>query len=407
MCAVSSGIAAQLLPGGRTAHSRFKIPLKNDINAVCNITRNSFLADLIRRTSLIIWDEVPMQHKACFEAVNRTLNDVCRTGDQRLFGGIPIVLGGDFAQILPVIRRGARQLTVLASIRHSSVWNRLRILRLRRSMRMITSEANYEFLSFLREMVTNPLLYGNMRPPPYMRRVSTVDQLCDHLYPQALLNEAVTTHGVLVGRAILAFRNETVNDFNNVLLERMPGEEHSFEAVNHVHVDDDAAAAEPFAVEYLQSTSLASIPPSCLKLKIGAPLILLRNLSLREGLCNGTRMGVLGISRTCLQVAILGRKFDGMIGLLPRIKLTTTEEDRPFILERTQFPARLCFAMTVDRSQGQSLEQVGVDVRTPALSHGQLYVALSRVTLLDGLTLLSSEQTPSHIDNIVYPEVLL
>ena len=112
-----------------------------------------------------------------------------------------------------------------------------------------------------------------------MRRVSTVDQLCDHLYPQALLNEAVTTHGALVGRAILAFRNETVNDFNNVLLERMPGEEHRFEAVNHVHVDDDAAAAEPFAVEYLQSISLASIPPTCFKLKIGAPLILLRNLS--------------------------------------------------------------------------------------------------------------------------------
>ena len=407
LCVASSGIAVQLLPDGRTAHSRFKIPLTNDINAVCNITRNLFLADLIRRTSLIIWDEVSMQHKACFEAVNRTLNDVCRTGDQRLFGGLPIVLGGDFAQILPVIRRGARQLTVLASIRHSSVWNRLRILRLRRSMRMITSEANYEFLFFLREMVTNPLLYGNMRPPPYMRRVSTVDQLCDHLYPQALLNKAVTTHGALVGRAILAFRNETANDFNNVLLERMPGEEHRFEAVNHVNVDDDAAAAEPFAVEYLQSISLAFISPSCLKLKIGAPLILLRNLSPREGLCNGTRMHVLGISRTCLQVAILGGKFHGMIRLLPRIKLTTTEEDLSFILERTQFPVRLCFAMTVNKSRGQSLEQVGVDLRTPAFSHGQLYVALSRVTSLDGLTLLSSEQTPSHTDNIVYPEVLL
>ena len=100
-------------------------------------------------------------------------------------------------------------------------------------MRMITSEANYEFLSFLREMVTNPLLYGNMRLPPYMRCVSTVDQLCHHLYPQALLNKAVRTHGALVGKAILAFRNETVNDFNNVLLERMPGEEHRFEAVCH------------------------------------------------------------------------------------------------------------------------------------------------------------------------------
>jgi len=108
LCVASSGIAAQLLPGGRTAHSRFKIPLSNDINAVCNITHNSDLGELIRKTSLIIWDEVPMQHKACFEAVNRTLNDLCNRGEERVFGGIPVVLGGDFAQILPVIRRGTR-----------------------------------------------------------------------------------------------------------------------------------------------------------------------------------------------------------------------------------------------------------------------------------------------------------
>jgi len=197
-----------------------------------------------------------------------------------------------------------------------------------------------------------------------------------------------------------------VNDFNDVLLERMPGEEHRFEAVNQVDLSEDAAAAEPFAVVYLQSISLASIPPSSLRLKIGAPLILIRNLSPREGLCNGTRLRVVGIRRTCLQVAILGGRFNGMVRLLLRIKLTTTEEDLPFILERTQFPVRLCFAMTVNKSQGQSLEQVGVDLRTPAFTHGQLYVALSRVTSLDGLTLLPSEQSPTLTDNVVYPEAL-
>jgi len=221
------------------------------------------------------------------------------------------------------------------------------------------------------------------------------------------LNDAVISHGVLIGRAILAFRNDTVDDFNTMLIDRIPGQEYCFEAANQVDLPEDAANAAPFAVEYLQSISLASIPPSCLKLKIGAPVILVRNLSLREGLCNGTRIIVLGIRRTCLQVAIMGRKMDGKICLLPRIKLTTTDDDLPFILQRTQLPVRLCFAMTVNKSQGQSLEQVGVDLRTSAFTHGQLYVALSRVTSLDGLTLLSSENTPNHTDNIVYPDILL
>jgi len=403
----SSGIAAQLLPGGRTAYSRFKIPLSNDINTVCNITPNSNLGELIRKTSLIIWDELHMQHKACFEAVNRTLNDLCKVNDQQVFGGIPVVVGGDFAQILPVIRRGSRQATILACIRHFTIWSGLKVLYLRRSMRVIASDANQVFLTFLKEMVSNLQLHGQLELPRYIRPVSTVDQLCDQLYPQSLLNDAVYSHGALIGRAILAFRNETVNDFNESLVDNMPGEEHRFEAVNNVEVPEDAAEAEPFAVEYLQCIRMASIPPSCLKLKIGAPIILLHNLSPHEGLCNGTRIRVLGIRRTCLQVAIIGRKMDGKICLLPRIKLTTTDDDLPFTLQPIQFSVRLCFATIVNKSQGQSLEQVGVDLRTSAFTHGQLYVALSRVTSLDGLTLLPSQNTPNYTDNILYPDVLL
>ena len=118
-------------------------------------------------------------------------------------------------------------------------------------------------------------------------------------------------------------------------------------------------------------------------------------------------MRALGIWRTRLQVAILAGCFDCIVRLLPQIKLTSSDKDLPYILENTQFPVHLCFAMTVNKSQGQSVDQIGVNLHTPAFTHRQLYMALSRVTFLEGLILLLFEQSPIETDNVVYPEVLL
>ena len=93
ICVASSGIAALLLIGGRTSHSRFKIPIKIHKSSTCSIKKNSLEADL-RSTDMIIWDEVPMQHHHIVEAADRTLKDI-RNSDQ-LFGGLTIVFGGDF-----------------------------------------------------------------------------------------------------------------------------------------------------------------------------------------------------------------------------------------------------------------------------------------------------------------------
>ncbi|KEH15714.1 PIF1-like helicase, partial [Medicago truncatula] len=106
----SSGIAALLIPGGRTTHSRFHIPFIVDECSTCKIEPLSPLGQLILRARLIIWDEAPMMHIHCFEVVDRSFRDVCKeinNGRMNIpFGGKVFVLGGDFRQILPVIPKG-------------------------------------------------------------------------------------------------------------------------------------------------------------------------------------------------------------------------------------------------------------------------------------------------------------
>lgn len=136
----SSGIAATLLPGGRTAHSRFHITLKIDCHSIAGIKHGSPLAELIKQTSLIIWDEASMQHRHAFESVDRSLRDVMsslypsRAGIS--FRGISIVFGGDYRKILPVIPKESRAQVVNASLNNSPLWERAEVFLLKKNMRL-------------------------------------------------------------------------------------------------------------------------------------------------------------------------------------------------------------------------------------------------------------------------------
>lgn len=136
----SSGIASLLLPGGRTAHSRFAIPIIVNEDTTCEIRQRAPLAELLRRTKLIIWDEAPMVHKFCFEALDRSLRDILRHSNpksmEQPFGGKVVVFGGDFRQILPVIPKGSRQDIVFSTINSSYLWDFCRVLSLTRNMRL-------------------------------------------------------------------------------------------------------------------------------------------------------------------------------------------------------------------------------------------------------------------------------
>jgi len=144
-------------------------------------------------------------------------------------------------------------------------------------------------------------------------------------------------------------------------------------------------------------------------LKVGSPVILLRNLDPGEGLYNRTRMVVLNVRRKVLQCRIISknRRFRGKVVLIPRIRLSPNTETLPVPLKRLQFPVRLAFAITINRSQGQSVEHMGINLQTSVFSHGQLYVAFSRYTspLNISVLLLEQSQESRRTLNIVYKEV--
>ena len=98
LAVASSGIASILLEGGRTAHSRFKIPFDILENSICDIKAQSTLAELIRRTALIVWNEAPAQHRYCFEAVDRTLKDIRQS--EKWFRRIVTLLSGISTHII-------------------------------------------------------------------------------------------------------------------------------------------------------------------------------------------------------------------------------------------------------------------------------------------------------------------
>lgn len=154
LCVASSGIASLLLPGRRTAHSRSKIPLILDDHSVCNISKNSPKADLIEFTSLIIWYEVTMQHRQWFEAVHRTFCDIMGVSNDIdcIFGNIPMLMGGDWAEILPVVKHGTRPQIIHATLQSFFLWHKIQVLFLKDNMRVIDTPEYQAYADYLSKM---------------------------------------------------------------------------------------------------------------------------------------------------------------------------------------------------------------------------------------------------------------
>ena len=399
LCVASSGIASLLLDGGRTAHSRFKIPIPIFETSKCNIRMDSLLHDVLKQTGIIIWDEVPMQHKHAVEALDQTLQDLLKV--KKPFGGITVVFGGDFRQTLPVVPRGSRHQVLEASLRNSKLWRHVKVHFLRKNMRLDRTPESDVFAKYLldvgAERNSNP--DGTVTLPAHMRCGDSVDSLIDAIYPG--ITQGGKPDKYFAECTLLSCKNDNIDDLNEDILAKFPGEEKILMSADSVTTDDGLA----YPVEYLNSLNVSGLPLAKLALKPGCPLMLLRNIDPTNGLCNGTRMILLRIKPRVLECRILGG--DGKTVFIPRISIPPSSEDLHIPLMRRQFPVRLAFAMTINKSQGQSVQNVGLDLRTSVFSHGQLYVALSRCTSANRIKVLFPEKEKgTNTPNIVYTQIL-
>ena len=151
----------------------------------------------------------------------------------------------------------------------------------------------------------------------------------------------------LDGRAILCSTNKEVYMVNEMMSTMIPGDQISYTSADELQNQDDLIR---FNVEYLNSLTPNGFPPHRLLLKPGMPLMLLRNLNPREGLCNGTKLIFeKALDNKVLQCLIVG---SNRIVLIPRIIFIPKAKEYPFEWKRRQFPIKLAFATTINKSQG-------------------------------------------------------
>lgn len=400
-----TGIAATLLKGGRTVHNLFKLPVPILDTSVCNVKPTSSHADYLRSVSLFIIDEASMIPAAALHAIDNMLRDITNTDIP--FGGKIFLMGGDFRQILPVIPRKPRAVIVENCLKSSHLWPEFVQFKLTKNMR-----ANNDEQEFARW--TLALGNGELEAIGDVPNSVEIPHTCNIVVDDIV--HAVFGHlqdsKSLENTIILTPKNDDALRMNDAIVKKMRGVQKTYLSIDSAICDDENEGNQ-YPLEFLNSITPSGMPQHSLKLKPGVTVMLLRNLDVKHGLCNGTRLVVRRLYDHIIDAEILTGASRGKLVLIPRIKLAPSDVNLPFTLERTQFPLRVCYCMTINKSQGQTFDKIGLHLPAPVFAHGQLYVAFSRARCFQSIYVQVSKtatqglfQGKTITQNVVYREIL-
>ena len=318
LASASSGIAATLLVGGKTAHTTFGIPLKlqHIESPTSSVGKGTNHAEMLKQASLIVIDECSALHRKGYEVIDDLLQDL--TNSTTLFGGIPVLLAGDFRQTLPgllsnnnvfysyplpsfeidavairvyqvsehtcsfpVVQRGNAAMQLGACLKASKLWSNVQILSLKKNMRAhITGDVNSSHFAAKLLKIGN----GNVQedsdgyiqiPEGVGSCVSSLDMLRKKVYPD--LNSNIHNREWAASRAILAPKNCTVRSINEALLAELNGRERVYYSMDTLE-DGNEDQGVLYSPDVLNGLELSGIPSHKVTLKLGAVVMLMRNM---------------------------------------------------------------------------------------------------------------------------------
>ncbi|KAG5544392.1 hypothetical protein RHGRI_016970 [Rhododendron griersonianum] len=350
-----------------------------------------------------------MAKKETIEALDWLLRDLAE--NDILFGGKVVVLGGDFRQVLPVIPKGTKIDCMNASLVRSYIWQSLIKFKLKENMRAKTDPAFSRYILQVGNGLEEENEVGEIKLPSSLilepnTQVPPLEQLIQFVFPSFDLHRLDPLS--LTDSAILTPKNQAVDEINEVMIGKFPGKEHTYLSFD----ETSDPTQQGLYIDFLNFVTPQGMPSHRLNLKKNSPILLLRNINPSQGLCNGTRL-ICKEFRSHLivaQIAVGERK--GATVFIPRIPLQPNDPQHyPVQFTRRQFPIRACFAMTINKSQGQTLATAGIYLPEAIFAHGQLYVALSRATTATKIRVhLGQSENPMLSSyctkNIVYKELL-
>ncbi|XP_055337067.1 ATP-dependent DNA helicase pif1-like [Paramacrobiotus metropolitanus] len=360
LCCASTGFVAVMYDGGRTAHNLFRLPVKDDpydLSPIeCDVRNHSQRASLLKSADLIIWDEFIMMHRQNVEAVDAMLRRI-RNEPEKVFGGILFIGAGDFRQIPPIIPFATRETIVQASVKSSFLWKHFLKYTLRIPVRQL---ADVEYAEFC-DRIGNGTENGE-DGLVILRNISVttdVTQFLNFVFPDMELGQLSAKDN-----AVLSVKNSDVDHFNSYLLPKLTGE--TVPLFSSDTLDDSCGAKDIFQndmdIDFFHSLNRPNIPPHEIKLKAGCHCYIVRNICPEDGLLNNTQVEVVSINKSLVQVKLLDNE---KIFWIPRISFSIELKNKKLRVLRKQFPLRLCYAKTINRSQGATLSKGGLDLRNP------------------------------------------